>query len=369
MASTAPIYGHIRSKDLLLPVLTNYDECYTEMNLIGTGSFGNVMMARRLSDGLIVAIKTVRIYSKYLLKNVRKALREVVIIKKLVDVDVPIIYDQFLRYNSSKKLLFSIVMEYIEGGDMEMVFDNFLQNMNLAEPSAQQDHREFFNEFAPWLYLNLANMHGQGIVHRDIKPSNIMFRSGPLPGQSRYVLVDLGFGCVVEGLRTLRASPGLLQRKFKTTKVDKITDIVLDADLLCSTDRFVGTLLYLPPEALRGRVKITDLKSADIWAAGIVLHEFIHVEPIFDTNTVDVAGLSPASADEKIIQSYFDTAQVPVACRYMPPYDRVVMESLSITISMRPGAAQIVNFLTAWSRGQFPTEILSQSFGKIYLEH
>ena len=364
MAAGTPQYEYIRAKEFSLPVLTNYSECYVELGVIGEGTFGNVVMARRIKDGLIVAIKSVRIYSKHLLDNVRKAMREVVIIKKLANVDVPIIYDQFLRYNEAKQLLFSIVMEYIEGGNMELVFQNFIQTMNLGSGAGRQRQRTFLQQFVPWLYQNLNNMHQQGIVHRDIKPSNIMYRSNPLPGQSLYVLVDLGFGCVVEGLKTLRVSPGLFKRKVAGIKVDDLNDIMRQIDQTCETDRFIGTVIYLPPEAFSDEEGfVPNLRSYDIWAAAVVLHEFIHLEPIFTPDNADSANL------DQMIAEYAEEVNIPITCRYIPPYDRIVMESTSLESSLRPSAAQIFDFLTAWAGGIFLTEIRPESFNQIYLEH
>lgn len=369
MAAFTPKYTHIKAKEYSLPVLTNYSECYTELGLIGEGSFGNVVLARREVDTLVVAVKTVRIYTKKLLGNVRRAMKEVSIIKRLNNVDIPIIYDEFLRYDNNKKLVFSIVMEYIEGGNMETLFQDLVQNMDLSQPDVRQQHREFIQEFMLWMYHTLSNMHTQGIVHRDIKPSNIMYRSDPLSGQSRYVLIDLGFGCIVEGLRTLRASPGLFKRKFTTIKVDDLNDIIREIDLTCPINKFIGTIFYSPPEAFKRLPEISELKSYDIWSSGIMMNEFIHLSVIFDINSVDVAGLNRTEANDKIIDAYIKLTTTPFACRYMPPFDRAIMESLALDPKMRPAANSILNFILAWLNGSFPTEIVSGTFDKIYLEY
>lgn len=369
MSAFAPKYIHIKAKEYSLPVLTNYSECYTDLGLIGEGSFGNVMLARREVDMLVVAVKSVRIYTKKLLDNVRLAMREVAIIKRLNNVDVPIIYDEFLRYDNDKKLIFSIVMEFIEGGNMETLFQKLVQTMDLNDPDVRQYHREFIQEFSLWLYNNLSNMHNQGIVHRDIKPSNIMYRGDPLSGQNRFVMIDLGFGCIVEGLKTLRVSPGLFKRKFTTIKIDNLNDIIREIDLACPINKFVGTLLYSPPESFKQLPEISDLKSYDIWSSGIMINEFIHLTNVFDINSVDVTGLNRTEANDKILATYVKMAETPFACRYMPPFDRVSMESLALDPKMRPAANLILNFILAWLNGSFPTEITTGTFDKIYLEY
>ncbi len=83
----------------------------------------------------------------------------------------------------------------------------------------------------------LAAAHKQGIVHRDIKPANIM--AGP---DGRAVVMDFGLAHLV------------------------------DATRLTDSERLIGTVAYLPPEAAEG--KPADHR-ADIWALGCVLYEML----------------------------------------------------------------------------------------------
>ncbi|HZV00980.1 MAG TPA: serine/threonine-protein kinase, partial [Planctomycetota bacterium] len=83
----------------------------------------------------------------------------------------------------------------------------------------------------------LARCHAAGIVHRDVKPDNVLLDAEGLPW-----LAD--FGCVKD--------PG--------------------ASRLTETGTVLGTLAYMTPEQLEGRVADT---SADVYALAALLHELI----------------------------------------------------------------------------------------------
>ncbi|MEZ4451900.1 MAG: protein kinase, partial [Nannocystaceae bacterium] len=93
----------------------------------------------------------------------------------------------------------------------------------------------------------LAYTHARGIVHRDIKPENIMVALGD-EGRPRVTLMDFG---LARG----------------------ITD-----DPLTKTGLLIGTVTYLSPEQVAGRV--ADAAS-DLYALGTVLYEALSGQPPF----------------------------------------------------------------------------------------
>ncbi|MEM9380373.1 MAG: WD40 repeat domain-containing serine/threonine-protein kinase [Planctomycetota bacterium] len=91
----------------------------------------------------------------------------------------------------------------------------------------------------------LAYAHSEGVLHRDVKPGNVMLDRDGTP-----LLTDFGL-CKVEG----------------------------DASLTAATD-IVGTLRYMPPEALDGK---TDARG-DVYGLGLVLYELVTGKAAFEAD-------------------------------------------------------------------------------------
>lgn len=124
-----------------------------------------------------------------------------------------------------------LVMEYVGGGDLSDILDEgFLsveQVMSLAIDICDA----------------LTRAHRLGIIHRDLKPPNVLIASDGTPR-----LTDFGIAHVVEK--------------------ERVTE----------TGAIVGTLDYVPPEALNGDGIDT---RADIWAFGVMLFEMLAGERPF----------------------------------------------------------------------------------------
>ncbi len=90
----------------------------------------------------------------------------------------------------------------------------------------------------------LAHAHRSGLVHRDIKPENVLIATEPNSGASRVKVADFGLAKAVSADTQHTATGGIL----------------------------IGTVSYLAPElVVDGR---SDAR-ADVYAAGVVLHELL----------------------------------------------------------------------------------------------
>ncbi len=90
----------------------------------------------------------------------------------------------------------------------------------------------------------LAHAHERGVIHRDLKPANVM-----ITPEGRAKVLDFGLA---------------------TRTRSELDDATRSRVSLEQKDAIAGTLPYMAPEVLRG--KLADARS-DIWAFGVLLYE------------------------------------------------------------------------------------------------
>ncbi|MBN1565695.1 MAG: serine/threonine protein kinase, partial [Anaerolineae bacterium] len=189
---------------------------------IGKGGMAVVYHAHDERLGRDVAIKflaTDRIIGD---EASARFLREARAIARLTHPHIMTLYDA-----DRVDLWHYLVLEYIPGHD--------LQTRLLEHGSAFEVDRAITIMRAVLEGLDYAHAHG--VIHRDIKPANIM-----LTPSEQVKLTDFGLALTQEDVR------------------------------LTQEGTILGTILYLPPEALTG----SDLDHrADLYAAGVVLYELL----------------------------------------------------------------------------------------------
>lgn len=112
----------------------------------------------------------------------------------------------------------------------------------------------------------VAHAHRKGVIHRDLKPANIL-----VDGSGEPKVID--FGVARSTAPDAAASP------WRTV-----------------AGQIVGTLLYMSPEQLAGRVDEIDAR-ADVYALGIVLHELIADRPPYDPAETSLMAAARARED------------------------------------------------------------------------
>jgi serine/threonine protein kinase len=110
----------------------------------------------------------------------------------------------------------------------------------------------------------LTATHEMGVIHRDVKPSNVFLTPVAL-GIPRVKLIDFGLAKIVGN--------GELNN---LGRVDDIT----------SSECVVGTLQYVPPEALNGIGELDE--RGDVYAAGIILFEALTGERAYSGSYADI---------------------------------------------------------------------------------
>ncbi|KHN87151.1 Serine/threonine-protein kinase MAK [Toxocara canis] len=197
---------------------------YNMTKRLGDGTFGEVLLAKKLDTGDKVAIK--RMKKKFYSWDEAMALREVKSLKKLNHPNI-IKLREVIRENDNLYFVFEYMQE------------------NLYE--LMKDRDRYFPEHVIrniiyQVLQGLAYMHKNGFFHRDMKPENIMCN-----GTELVKIADFGLA------REIRSRP-------------PFTD-------------YVSTRWYRAPEIL---LRSTSYNSPiDIWALGCIMAELYMLRPLF----------------------------------------------------------------------------------------
>ena len=201
---------------------------FTELRALGSGNFGEVMLARHDGSGTLVAIK-------YLLQNLlsdpefTEAFRsEAAILASVNDPHVVRLYEYIESPSGA-----AIVMELVDGVCLREILTH--QGATTAEAALVVLHGSL---------LGLAAAHARGVVHRDYKPGNVL-----VDGDGDSKLTDFGIAA-------------------------RAGDSPIPA----------GTLVYAPPEQIEGS---PASPASDVYAATATFYECLVGRPPFTANTAE----------------------------------------------------------------------------------
>ncbi|XP_060671604.1 eIF-2-alpha kinase GCN2 isoform X2 [Ziziphus jujuba] len=253
---------------------SRYLNDFEELQSLGHGGFGHVVLCKNKLDGRQYAVKKIRLKDKSLPVNDR-ILREVATLSRLQHQHVVRYYqawfetgiadsygdvtwgsrtaasstfslmgtssaDAFGQENKLDPTYLYIQMEYCPR-TLRQVFDSYHFDKELAW--------HFFRQIVE----GLVHIHGQGIIHRDLTPNNIFFDA-----RNDIKIGDFG-----------------LAKFLKLEQFDQDPSFPADTTGL-SADRTgqVGTYFYTAPEIEQGWPKIDE--KADMYSLGIVFFELWH---------------------------------------------------------------------------------------------
>jgi len=211
-------------------------EDFDFMKVLGKGSFGKVMLARKRDNQQVYAVKILKKediveHDDYVCARVEKDVLSLA-------GDNPFLTKLYATFQTRDRLFY--VMEFLNGGDMmfHIKLDGYFE-----EPRARF--------YAAEITSALSYLHNRGIIYRDLKLDNVM-----LDGGGHVKLAD--FGMCKAGMHAS-----------------------------ATTSTFCGTPDYLAPEML-----ISDTPeysfSVDWWALGVLMYEMMAGQPAFEGDTEDM---------------------------------------------------------------------------------
>ncbi len=201
---------------------------YTGLKALGSGGFGDVVLARHDASGTLVAIKYLR---RELLSDARFAemfRAEAAVLASMDDPHVVRLHEYIESPSGA-----AIVMELVDGVSLRQI----LARQGGTTPEAAL-------VVLQGSLLGLAAAHARGVVHRDYKPDNVL-----VDGDGASKLTDFGIA-VRAGDRPARA----------------------------------GTLAYAPPEQFAGE---PASPAGDVYAATATFFECLTGRPPFSGDTVE----------------------------------------------------------------------------------
>ncbi|KAK9932370.1 hypothetical protein M0R45_019610 [Rubus argutus] len=147
---------------------SRYLNDFEELQSVGHGGFGHVVLCKNKLDGRQYAVKKIRLKDKSLPMNDR-ILREVATLSRLQ-------HQHVVRYYQLLYTCYCFVFV--------MIFEAYFYFKKLMFPfwtlrQVFESYSHFDKELAWHLFRQivegLAHIHGQGIIHRDLTPNNIFF--------------------------------------------------------------------------------------------------------------------------------------------------------------------------------------------------
>ena len=211
---------------------------YRLTRLIGKGGMGVVYEGMHLTLERKVAVKLMSSQLASRSDYRRRFDREVLITKELNHPNLVRIYD----FGTDESGTMFLVMEYLEGHELTEEIDAGPMPLDRLGMLGRQ------------MLDGLAEAQAMDVIHRDLKPGNIFLVENH---RGEEVLKILDFG-VAKSLD------------------DKLPEIT-------RTGEIVGTVRYMPPEALTGD---SQGKTTDVYACGLLFWEMLCGRPIISAPSI-----------------------------------------------------------------------------------
>ena len=232
---------------------------YQMIRVLGQGGMGSVMLARSITDGRAVAVKTLLPEVAVSEQSLKRFMREIEVSASLQHPHIV----SYIEHGTHNGIVY-LVSEYVAG-------------MDASKLTKQRGGKLPYPEVVKIIEQTLAALdfaHSLGFIHRDIKEQNILV-DGTFPNY-HIKLTDFG-----------------LAKSFKQTGMSGVTMV---GDV-------AGTIAYMPPEQVRDFKEVRP--PSDIYAMGMTAYSLLTGKHPLD--------LSPKAGISATVKAIFEKPITPLA--------------------------------------------------------
>jgi serine/threonine protein kinase len=287
----------INNKDLVISKLNTYNKTFYELNLLGSGSFGNVYKVHHKLDNEYYAMKKIIITDELIQLNY-DVFQEVKLFAKLHHPNIVRYFSSWIDFDINSILKFNLASD-----ESEAITQNYpilfiqmeLCNKTLKDYFENDIFEDSINtRINYWLKMveGINYLHSNNIIHRDIKPSNIFFLNNEIK------IGDFGMSKTLTNF--------LIQ-------INKSVEI--------------GTAYYRAPEIDSGNYD----HKIDIYSLGIILFEMLLNCRTFSEKYASL---------KKIINTNIDNIDNILITN---KYNQLILDIININPLLRPSCQEIIN--------------------------